>query len=214
MNALATGLAMLLVFSAAAAAEEPSASVSAATETAATDDASIDARMADAMQRVHAGDVLGAQQIWRGLASAAQSSGDARTLDQAERALADIAFLRGHYAEVAQIYTDRLQRARGNHDQRLEADSVMQLALIDRRQGRLAEARTGLEAALALFRAAKDHNGEGETLTHLGLVLLNQGAFVRAIESLDCQPRAATRGRGGQSGSHVSVPRPALPWLA
>ncbi len=184
MNALATLLAMLLGISAVAQADEPTAA-KAATETTATAGATIAERMADAMQRVHAGDVLGAQQIWRALATEAQASGDSQTLDHAERALADIAFLRGHYAEVAQVYNGRLQRARSNKDQRLEADSLMQLALIDRRQGRLAEAKAGLEAALTLFRAANDRSGEGETLTHLGLVLLNQGAFVRAIESLD-----------------------------
>jgi len=185
MNALAAVMALLLCVSAVVYAQDPIATKETVDASAPAGDASIAERMADAMRRVHTGDVLGAQQIWRALAAEAQGTDDAPTLDQAEGALADIAFLRGHYAEVVQIYNGRLQRARDSKDQRLEADSLMQLALIDRRQGRLAEAKSGLEAALTLFRAATDRNGEGETLTHLGLVLLNQGAFVRAIETLD-----------------------------
>ncbi len=147
--------------------------------------ADTEARMAEALHRIHSGDVPGAQQIWRELARDARQADDAELLGRAEIALADIAFLLGHYAEVVEIHNARLTRARSSGDRQQEADSRMQLALIDRRQGRLEAARSGLEAALALFRAVGDADGEGESLTHLGLVLSNQGQFVRAIESLE-----------------------------
>ena len=145
----------------------------------------INEQIDDAMRRAHSGDVDGARLAWRSIADTARESGDTQALDEAERAIADIAFLRGYYAEVIEIYSARLKRARATNDQSVEADALMQFGLVERRQGHLEQARTQLEEALALFRQAKDQHGEGEALTHLGLVLLNQGAFVCAIEVLD-----------------------------
>jgi len=146
---------------------------------------SADARVEQALALSYAGKVIDAQRIWRELASEAAARGDATAQDEAERQLADLAFLRGHYAEVAQIHAARLARATASADLKREAEARMQLALVDRRQGHLERARSGLEQALSSFRTTADRNGESEALTHLGLVLINQGAFVRALEALD-----------------------------
>ncbi len=161
----------------------------------------INVQIADAMRLAHSGDVDGARLAWRSIAGAARETADANALDEAERALADIAFLRGYYAEVMEIYSGRMKRARATSDQSLEADALMQFGLVERRQGHLEKARTQLEEALALFRQANDRHGEGEALTHLGLVLLNQGQYVRAIEVLDASLALH------RAGADVSVDR-------
>jgi len=158
-----------------------SAAVGASSDLAAT----ADPRLLQAQQKVRIGDVEGAVGVWVAIRAEAREHGDRDLLDSAEHALAELAFLRGHYDEFEAIHSERLARAQAGHDRRLQADARMQLALLDRRRGRLEESRLALEQALALFRAVGSRDGEAEALTHLGLVLLNQGAFDRAIEVLD-----------------------------
>ncbi len=131
------------------------------------------------------GDSDGAVEIWRQIEADAQRLLDGAALDVAHKALAELAFLQGRYEEFGALQTGLMERARLRGDTVAMAHAQMQLAILERRIGRLDSARVGFERSLGLFRSAGDQDGEAEALTHLALVLLNQGAFSETLESLD-----------------------------
>lgn len=144
-----------------------------------------DARAAQAQALAHRGDAAGAEALWRQIAADAPGRGDIEALDAARRALAALAFQRGRYEEFAALHTQRLDDAKARGDVRIQAGARMQLAILERRRGRLDEARTGLDEAIGIFRRIGDRDGEGQALTHQGLVLLNQGLYAQALEALE-----------------------------
>lgn len=131
------------------------------------------------------GDSDGAVEIWRQIEADAQRLLDGAALDVAHKALAELAFLQGRYDEFSALQTGLMERARLRGDTVAMAHAQMQLATLERRVGRLESARVGFERSLGLFRSAGNQDGEADALTHLGLVLLNQGAYSEALEALD-----------------------------
>lgn len=144
-----------------------------------------DARTTQAQTLAYQGDTAGAEALWRQIAADAPQRGDAAVLDEARRALAAIAFQHGRYEEFATLQTQRLDEAKARSDERVEADARMELAVLERRRGRLDKARNGLDEAIGMFRRIGDRAGEGRALTHQGLVLLNQGLYAQALEALE-----------------------------
>lgn len=142
-------------------------------------------RIALARSLAHSGDSEGAQTQWRAIEAEARARGDETLRDEADAALADLAFLQGDYEGFALRQNALLERARARGDQLAMARAQMQLAVLERRVGRLEEARAGFERVLAMFRSAGDRDGEATALTHLALVLLNQGAYSETLEALE-----------------------------
>jgi len=167
-------LALMLLMSAAGAAGQPAEAP-----------VSREQRVAVAQDLALRGENDAAEQLWGEIAAEARSAGDEAGLDQAQQALAALAFLQGRYEAFRDLQQGLLERAQRRGDAQAQAQAWLQLALLERRVGRLEAARTGIEGALALFRDAGSKDGEAESLTHLGLVLLNQGAFSEALEALD-----------------------------
>ena len=144
-----------------------------------------DARAVQAQALAHRGDAAGAEALWRQIAADAPGRGDTRALDEARRALAALAFQHGRYEEFTALQSQRLDDAKAHGDVRIQADARMELAILERRRGRLDEARIGLDEAIGIFRRISDRDGEGQALTHRGLVLLNQGLYAQALEALE-----------------------------
>ncbi|MCX7562097.1 diguanylate cyclase [Xanthomonadaceae bacterium XH05] len=144
-----------------------------------------DARTAKAQDLAHQGDIAAAQSLWREIAAAAPENGDIEGLDRARRALAALAFQQGRYDEFAMLQTQRLDDAKARGDIGIQAAARMELAILERRRGRLDTARSGLDEAIGIFRRIGDRDGEGQALTHQGLVLINQGLHAQALEALE-----------------------------
>lgn len=144
-----------------------------------------DARLAEATQLLHQGDQSAAERLWREVVADAMAPKDAEALDAARRGLAGLAFQNGDYDAFTELQRQRLAEADARGDLRVQADARLELALLDRRRGRLDEARVALDDVIQRFRAAKDAGGEGRALTHLGLVLLNLGQYAQALDALD-----------------------------
>ena len=134
-----------------------------------------DARTAKAQDLAYQGDIAAAQSLWREIAAVAPENGDIEGLDRARRALAALAFQQGRYDEFAMLQTQRLDDAEARGDIGIQAAARMELAILERRRGRLDTARSGLDEAIGIFRRIGDRDGEGQALTHQGLVLINQG---------------------------------------
>jgi diguanylate cyclase (GGDEF)-like protein len=155
-------------------------------------------RIALARNLAHGGDSDGAVAQWLAIEAEATRRGDAALRDQADIALADLAFLQGDYEEFSARQNALLERARARGDQLAAARAQMQLAVLERRIGRLEEARAGFERVLAIFRGAGNRDGEAVALTHLALVLLNQGAYSETLEALERSLALQREGAAGE----------------
>lgn len=144
-----------------------------------------DIRAAQARTLTHEGDAAGAEALWRQVLADAPTRADAEALDAARHALAALAFRHGRYDEFSDLQGQRLADAQARGDIRVQADARMELAVLERRRGHLDQARAGLDQAIEAFRQLGDRAGEGQALTHQGLVLLNQGMYARAFEVLE-----------------------------
>lgn len=160
-----------------------------------------DTRAAQARTLAHEGDAAGAEALWRQVLADAPARADAEALDSARHALAALAFRHGRYDEFAELHGQRLAEAQARGDVRIQADARMELAVLERRRGHLDQARAGLDEAIEEFRRIGDRAGEGQALTHQGLVLLNQGMYARAFEVLE-EAHALHR-----SGADVQIDR-------
>lgn len=144
-----------------------------------------DARLAEARALLYQGNREAAEALWRTVAADAIGQRDAETLDSARRGLASLAFQSGDYDRFVALQHERLADAEARADARIQADVRMELALLARRRGQLAESREALDGVIRSFRALGDPGAEGRALTHQGLVLLNLGQFAQALDVLE-----------------------------
>lgn len=117
-----------------------------------------------------------------------------QTSDAELRQQAAQAFQEGRYEDFKALQAQRLAEAERSGDARLAADAQMQLGVLDRRQGRFDAARAAFAEAIETFHRLGDRNGEGQALTHQGLVLLNQGQYPQALEALEDAKALAVAG--------------------
>ena len=155
-----------------------------------------DARLAEAQTLLHEGNREAAEALWRAVAVDAAVQRDAETLDSARQGLGSLAFQSGDYDRFTALQHERLADAEARADARIHADARMELALLARRRGQLAESRDALDGVIRSFRALGDPGAEGRALTHQGLVLLNLGQFAQALDVLE--QALALHNRGAQ----------------
>ena len=155
-----------------------------------------DARLAEAQTLLHEGNREAAEALWRAVAVDAAVQRDAETLDSARQGLGSLALQSGDYDRFTALQHERLADAEARADARIHADARMELALLARRRGQLAESRDALDGVIRSFRALGDPGAEGRALTHQGLVLLNLGQFAQALDVLE--QALALHNRGAQ----------------
>jgi len=112
--------------------------------------------------------------------------------------------LGGHYPEALAIYAHAGRAARDTGDRAAEAAVLSNLAVIDLRMSRYAEAVTRLGQVLALCRESGDKTGQARALGNLGIVDYQQGRYHRAIDHHE-QALVLYRGIGDQFGEARSL---------
>ena len=112
--------------------------------------------------------------------------------------------LGGHYPEALAIYAHAGRAARDTGDSAAEAAVLSNLAVIDLRMSRYAEAVTRLGQVLALCRQSGDKTGQARALGNLGIVDYQQGRYHRAIDHQE-QAMALYQGVGDQFGEARSL---------
>jgi tetratricopeptide (TPR) repeat protein len=105
----------------------------------------------------------------------------------------------GHFPEIIAIGAHARRAARNAGDHGAEAETLLDLSVVDLRQGRYGQATDQLEQALALYRVAGDHTGQARALANLGIAAFAQGHYDQAA---DChrQALALYRRIGDRSG--------------
>ncbi len=88
----------------------------------------------------------------------------------------------GHFTDAAAVHSHARRAAAQAGDRTAEAAALTMLGAADVAQGRLPQATSHLEQALALCRADGDRIGEARALSHLGLADYCQGRYQRSAE--------------------------------
>jgi tetratricopeptide (TPR) repeat protein len=86
----------------------------------------------------------------------------------------------GHYPEAITIHSQAHRAARQTDDPAAETEALVNLGILDLRQGRHAEAAAHLQQGLALSRDADDRSGQIRALGNLGILNLQLGRFEQA----------------------------------
>jgi tetratricopeptide (TPR) repeat protein len=86
----------------------------------------------------------------------------------------------GHYPEITAIGGHALRTARRAGDHGAEAEALLNLTVVDLRQGRYRRGAAQMEQALVLYREAEDRTGQARALGNLGIAAFSQGSYDRA----------------------------------
>jgi tetratricopeptide (TPR) repeat protein/transcriptional regulator with XRE-family HTH domain len=108
----------------------------------------------------------------------------------------------GHYPEIVVIGAHARRAAQRAGDRDAEAEALLNVAVVDLRQGRYAAAAADLEQALALFRATGNQTGQARSLGNLGIATFKQGRYDQAAA---CHRQALAWYQ--ESGDRVGEPR-------
>lgn len=141
----------------------------------------IAAPLADAERLAARGEFDAAREVLAKAETQARNDAERNALDRAQ---AQMDFRRGAYADALAHHERVMGRAAASNDLAALAQAELDIAILQRRQGRLTEALGGFERALALFRRIEHRDGVAATLTHIGLIRLNQGEYSIALENL------------------------------
>jgi DNA-binding SARP family transcriptional activator/tetratricopeptide (TPR) repeat protein/transcriptional regulator with XRE-family HTH domain len=106
----------------------------------------------------------------------------------------------GYYPELSAIQTHARRVARDAGDQTAEAQALLDLSVVDLRQGRFRQAAEQLRQALAVFRQTGNRAGEARALGDLGITGFLQGRYPQAIGHYQ-QSLSAYLETGDQAGT-------------
>jgi tetratricopeptide (TPR) repeat protein/transcriptional regulator with XRE-family HTH domain len=87
-----------------------------------------------------------------------------------------------HFPEITAIGGHACRAARRAADRGAEAEALLNLTVVDLRQGSFSQAADQLERALALYREAKDRIGQARALGNLGVAAFLQGSYDQAAD--------------------------------
>jgi tetratricopeptide (TPR) repeat protein/class 3 adenylate cyclase len=123
------------------------------------------------------------EEEWPNLLAAAKSAsglGDWKTVSDISDTVFEFWKVRGHWAEVEELYNWALEASRESKDRHAEGNALNSLGIVYKEQGRWAEAENAHQQSLAICREFKDRHGEGVTLNNLGNVYEAQGRWAEA----------------------------------
>lgn len=98
----------------------------------------------------------------------------------------------GREGEAEKIYTDNLESARRTENRVLEAEALINLGELRRRQGKMQQAIATLREAAGLNRNMNDLSGLSLNLNNLGLALKQAGELAEARRSFEESLRVAS----------------------